>query len=398
MTIASSLAFPDDRVSIEVPCELTVSVVDSAADFAAMREEWNRLLSSSRSDCIFLTWEWMHTWWTHFGEGRRLFLVTIRSGEELVAVAPLTLTRAWAGPFAIPVLEFAGTGAIGSDYLDFIVSAEYESAALETLIRFLAETGLSLRMPRVRRQSGLAVALAKQLVERGWESLEIQTDICPFIDLSVGSWEAYLGRLGPRHRYNFKRRLRNLERDHTVRLHPVNNETGRGGALKHLVDLHLRRWRNRGGSDAFHEPRLLAFHDDFSRLALERGWLRLTLLEIDGRTAGAFYGLRYGQVFHFYQSGIDPSLSRWSIGLVMLGLTIKSAIDEGASEYDMLHGNESYKFLWATQHHPLIRIELHPPGPMGRVHRNAARITTAAKKLAKRVLYAASPSVVAPLE
>jgi len=134
------------------------------------------------------------------------------------------------------------------------------------------------------------------------------------------------------------------------------------------------------------------------RLALERGWLRLTLLEIDGRTAGAFYGLRYGQVFHFYQSGIDPSLSRWSIGLVMLGLTIKSAIDEGASEYDMLHGNESYKFLWATQHHPLIRIELHPPGPMGRVHRNAARITTAAKKLAKRVLYAASPSVVAPLE
>jgi CelD/BcsL family acetyltransferase involved in cellulose biosynthesis len=214
----------------------------------------------------------------------------------------------------------------------------------------------------------------------------------------MGSWDAYLGSLGPRHRYNFRRRLRNLEREHTVRLHNILGEFERGQALRHLVDLHLRSWKDRGGSDAFHDPRLLAFHDDLSRLALERGWLRLSLLELDGQAAAAFYGFRYGRVFHFYQTGLDPAFSRWSIGLVMLGLTIKSAIEEGASEYDLLHGNESYKFLWSTQARALIRIDLHPPGLLGRVHRNAARVTIAAKKLAKRVLQSAASPVATLVE
>jgi len=382
-----------------VKSDFRIEIVEKAHDFAAMRDEWNELLSSSRSDCLFLTWEWLHTWWTHFGHGKRLFIVTVRSGRQLVAIAPLTVTRAWAGVLAIPLLQFAGTGTIGSDYLDFIVSSACETAALTALTAFLADIGLSIRLPRVKEGSLVATTLSRGLADRGWESLEIPMDVCPIIDVSVGSWESYLMDLGPRHRYNFRRRLRNLHRDHAVRFESVDCEGARQQALKHLVSLHLLRWRARGGSNAFDDPRLLAFHDELSRLALDRGWLRLFVLRLDGAAAAAFYGFRYGRTFHFYQSGFDPAFRRYSVGLVMMGLTIQKAIEEGAGEYDLLHGREAYKFLWATRVCPLVRLELYPPGRIGRIHRNSERAVTAAKKFAKRVLLRAlGPATAATLE
>ena len=365
---------------------LRIEVIDHAAGFAALRDEWNNLVASSRADCLFLTWEWLHTWWIHLGQRVRPFIVTVRSGSELVAVAPLTLRRAWAGPFTVPMLEFAGTGYVGSDYLDVIVSSSFETAAINALTAFLTEAGFSLRLSGVRGDSIVATALAPKLINRGWQCRKVPMQACPFIDLSAASWDSYLGTLGPRHRYNFRRRLRNLEKEYVVRLERADSEDRYREALSHVVELHLRRWNGRGGSNAFHNADLLAFHDDFSGLARQRGWLRLRVLTLDGEPAAAFYGFRYRDKFLFYQSGLNEAFLRHSIGLVMMGLTIKCAFEEGVAEYDLLHGDESYKFLWASEVRPLFRFEFYPPGAMGRMHRNTVRAVAATKTIVKRAL------------
>jgi CelD/BcsL family acetyltransferase involved in cellulose biosynthesis len=400
LTEAPFIALSDDHPAAELPDiaghAFGIDVIENATDFAALRDEWAELLASSRSDCMFLTWEWLHTWWTHLGQGKRLFIVTLRSRSQLVAIAPLVLRRAGLGPLTVPLLEFAGTGTIGSDYLDFIIRTHCEAVALRTLTSFLADTAFSIRLPRVNEDSSMASALSRGLVARGWECVPTPTDVCPFIDLSAGSFGSYLSTRGSSHRSNFRRSLRNLEKDHSVRLERATSSDERRAALGHLVNLHLQRWKTRGGSDAgFDDPNVLAFHDELSQLALERGWLRLLVLTVDGAAAAAFYGFRYGRTFHFYQSGFDPAFERSSVGLVTIGLTIRDAIEEGAAEYDLLHGNETYKFLWATEVHRLVRLELYPPGHWGRMHRNTARLTRTAKKLAKRVLRvaaAASPT------
>jgi CelD/BcsL family acetyltransferase involved in cellulose biosynthesis len=367
---------------------LTVDVVENATDFAAMRDEWTELLGASHSDCLFLTWEWLHTWWTHFGKHRRLFLVTVRSGSQLVAIAPLTSRRIWVGPLAVPILEFAGTGTIGSDYLDVIVRRTCETEALATLTAFLFEKAMTLRLPRISKSSGLATSLGNALAGRGWECATVPTEVCPFIDLSSRSWDDYLRSIGPSHRYNFKRRLRNLMRDYDVRIQYAQSDEERREGLRHVVNLHLQRWNPRGGSDAFDSAGLVTFHDDLSRAARDRGWLRLMVITLDGQAAAAFYGFRYGDKFLFYQSGFDPAFGHSSVGLVMVGLTIRDAIAEGATEYDMLHGVEPYKFLWTKTVRQLVRLDLYPPGHVGRMHSNAARVTAGAKRFAKRLLRA----------
>lgn len=364
---------------------LHVEIIDDRRRFTALRREWNGLLASSRADCLFLTWEWMHTWWRHLSEGRQLFMVTVRRDSKLVALAPLAISKVWS---SVRTCEFIGVGSVGSDYLDFIVDREQESEAVETLVECLAKSGLSLRLPSVKENSLVASAVIGKLSDRGWRVRKVAMQVCPFIDLSSASFDSYIGTRGSSHRYNFKRRLRNLEKTYAVAFERAESDDECRAALQNVIALHLNRWSTRGGSDGFHEERLLTFHQELIAVTREEGWLRLRVLTLNGHPAGAFYGFRYRGKYIFYQSGFDEAFLKQSVGLVTIGLTIKEAIEEGAVEYDFLHGDESYKFLWASEVRPLFRIELYPPGVAGRMHHQGVGAVAATKKLVKRAFHA----------
>ena len=139
-------------------------------------------------------------------------------------------------------------------------------------------------------------------------------------------------------------------------------------------------------SEAFQSESIVQFHRDFVVHAAEQGWLRLLIARINGSPVAALYGLRYGSSFYFYQSGFDPEFSRQSVGLVIMGLGIRTAIEEGVAEYDLLHGDEEYKFQWAPQTRELGRIEVFPPHSSGRIFRHAIQLNRSARQMARRVL------------
>src|SRR5262249_58730848 len=120
----------------------------------------------------------------------------------------------------------------------------------------------------------------------------------------------------------------------------------RAAAVKILLALHLKRWEDRGGSDAFDSAGVVAFHEDLSRLALGQGWLRLFVLWLNGEPAAALYGFRYGGTFYYYQCGFDPRFSRMSVGVVTLALALRHALEAQAFEFDLPHGSERCKAVW----------------------------------------------------
>ena len=48
-----------------------------AERFHQSRAQWNRLVDAMARPSTFCTWEWIHTWWTHFGEPYKLLLLFI---------------------------------------------------------------------------------------------------------------------------------------------------------------------------------------------------------------------------------------------------------------------------------------------------------------------------------
>ncbi len=363
-----------------------VERIEEPEAFEALREEWNELLEASASNCLFLTWEWLHTWWTRLAEGRRLCILAVRCGQELSAIAPLARrTPAPARLLPFPALQFLGTGTVGSDYLDVIARRGREEEAVSALAAYLAREGLTLELGQLKRGS-CAAALAARLGQHGWLASDATTNVCPFITLAGHSWPSYLASLGPAHRYNFQRRLRNLQRQYDVRFEAARSEEERRAALALLVRLHNMRWQERGGSEAFQSPALLSFYDEVSRLALTRGWLRLFLLRLDGTSVAALHGYRYHRTFYFYQSGFDPRHAKQSVGLVTMGLAIQHAIEEGAEEYDFLHGDEAYKAHWAREARELGRLEVYPPGRRGLLYRRVTGLSRTSRKAARRLL------------
>ena len=42
---------------------LTVETVTRDDDLGLLEQHWNELLQSASADTVFLTWEWITTWW-----------------------------------------------------------------------------------------------------------------------------------------------------------------------------------------------------------------------------------------------------------------------------------------------------------------------------------------------
>jgi CelD/BcsL family acetyltransferase involved in cellulose biosynthesis len=358
-----------------------VEWINTRWGLTALRPEWNELLRASSSNNPFLTWDWLEAWWTHLRGSGLLRVITVRAGHELIAIAPLFESRSRLGFFS--QLELLGTGDAGSDYLDVIVRRGRELEALRGVTRLLEAQDRTLRLDHLPEGSSCA-HVANHLTSCGWIASVRPAGVCPLIRLAGHNWDSYLATLGSAHRANVRRRLRALEQQFDVRFEQVTSERARHEAFAALTRFHEARFQQDGGSTAFLTPALKAFHDEATRRALDRGWLRMYTLQLNGHMAAVMYGFLHGGQFYFYQHGFDQEYGRHSVGLALMALTIRAAIEESAHTFDLLWGTESYKWLWTKETRALSRIDLFSPNLTGRMHRRAAAARRQLKTLACR--------------
>jgi CelD/BcsL family acetyltransferase involved in cellulose biosynthesis len=123
--------------------------------------------------------------------------------------------------------------------------------------------------------------------------------------------------------------------------------------LDTLFSLHRARW---GTDTAFYERREL--HRRLAPLLLERGRLRLWLLETESEPVAACYCFRYAGVDSFYNGGRNPEWDKDSVGLVILGHAVRDALEAGQDEFRFLRGQEPYKFNFTDDDPGLETIAL----------------------------------------
>jgi CelD/BcsL family acetyltransferase involved in cellulose biosynthesis len=358
-----------------------MDIISDATRFAELKPEWDELVAVGSAN-PFLTHAWLRAWWEHLGGSRRLAILAIRTGGQLVAAAPLSLSRArvpWFWRY-----EFLGTGQAGSDYLDVVSRPGHEAESIRALEAYARVQRRAIHLEHLPAGS-LASRMTGPLTESGWSVRETANGVCPFIRLQEHTWDSYLATLGPSHRANVRRRLRTLESRFGMRFETVASEERRAEALEALFAFHAGRF-GKHGSTAFHTPALRAFHHDVTRRSMHEGWLRLFTMSLDGRIAAVMYGFSHGGRFYFYQHGFDEQYRQHSVGLALMGLTILAAIEEGLSEFDMLFGDEAYKSFWARERRSLVRVDLFPPHLAGRIHHGSVEAERTMRTLARRVL------------
>jgi CelD/BcsL family acetyltransferase involved in cellulose biosynthesis len=311
-----------------------VEVLAEPADEPGLVDAWRALAEAQGN--AFTTPEWYAAYARHYGADAPPFVVRVRDADgTLAGLLPLcrsgrTVRFAGAnvgdrfGPVARPGREAevarAAAGALGREA---VVLHNVDAGA--PWIDALGD-GLRGRVSSTRLRGG----------------------VLPYVPLTGHTWDTFLGARSRNFRQQVRRKERALVEGQgaVFRATASPDEVTRDVAT--FFRLHAARWDGREGGSTITSPTVHAFHSDFAAAALERGWLRMSFLEVDGTAVAALYAWRIGGRYAYFQAGFDPAWAERSVGLVLMAHTVRSAISEGADEYDLLLGDETYKARFAT--------------------------------------------------
>ena len=301
-------------------------------DLEPARERWSALAEASAN--LFATWEWNELWWRHFGRGRPLRIALVGDDPERPdAIVPLFV---W-GERPVRVLRLLGHG--HGDLLGPICAAEDRERAYSALASALAAEPADLFV-------GDWMAGDRQWAGAFNGTIVRETGY-PILRFEHSSWDDFVASRGTKQRKAIRYNPRRLAREHDVEFRKADDPDRLEQDLDETFRLHKIRFGKHSGC-LFCGPSE-AFQREFAAAALERGWLRLLLLYVDGAAVAAEYGFRYGDAYFSYQGGRDPAWDRHSVGFVVELETIRLAFEEGVREYRYLEGEEGYKYRFPTE-------------------------------------------------
>ena len=326
----------------------------AAVELEDVRQDWDELAVAASNP--FASVEWFEAWLEHGGIActPRLFAGR-RAGGTVAAVLPLVLVR---GRF-VRKLRFAGFGAANA--LGPVCRPDDREAA-----------AAALRTAGERTRDEWDLFLAETLPGSGWTArlgaAPVSRESSPVVRGAWASWDEYLATCSQ----GFRSELRRQERKLAARGLAVRRVTSReelGPALDRLFQLHRERW---GDAASMWFAGREALHREFAAAALARGWLRLHVLELEGRAAAVYLGYRCGGTAWYYQLGRETADPAVSLGVVIVAHALREALAEGVSELNLGPGAQRYKLRLATDD-PGVETVAIARGVRGRAALLAAR-------------------------
>ena len=115
---------------------------------AQLRPAWNALAEG----VPFRSYEWLMSWWNHYGADRQLYVLGIFDEERLIGLAPWYCTPLTSGGRTI---RFLGDGDVCSDYLDILVDPQETQRDLFAQASFARRSRPERKMPAFARSGSI---------------------------------------------------------------------------------------------------------------------------------------------------------------------------------------------------------------------------------------------------
>ena len=364
-------------------------LVTEYEEFLSFKKEWNCLLSDSSSDTIFLTWEWLDSWWRAYGRGKELHIVVAEKNGRIVGIAPLySQQTVQYGLIPCTVLRFLGDGSYDSDYLDFIVRRGDEKPVVTSLLEFLVRDGRHWDVMLLREipETSNVITIMRSFFEGlGWYWEKVEDVPCTFVNLPA-DWDGYLSMLRPRMRTKIRSVMRRLEKEHEVSFDMCRNISDLSMRLESLFELHNRRWRSVGKPGVFESSEKTEFYNLMASAFHSRGWLRFYSLSVDGKYAAHQFCFEYGNTMFLLQEGYNPEMADLEVGNVLRGYVFRDCIERRVSVYDFLGGVTRHKLSWGGNVKNSLRFSIGSRSIKNRICYTLPKVVGTVKNSAKKVL------------
>ena len=330
-------------------------------ELQALKGDWNDLVRSMKRPSVFCTWEWIYTWWEHFGHLYKPFILVVYKGTQPIGILPLAWRKMVIANciFPIRVLSFCSSIELFPDHLDIIASQENAAICSGQVLEFLA-----------RRRTDWDVIYLSHLFEgsmfleylsRQRQPFDVENaTVSPYIPLT-GAFEDYLKTFSKKHRYNLTRQRKQLYSNTAVQLATFDGTRADEleQSLGAVFALHEARKKQTGIESTFTPEIIQNFHYALSERLAKAGWLRISMLREGEKPIAAVYGFNFAGCFSYYQTGFDPQWEKYSVGATLLLEVIQKAYEEGCVEFDFLCGEEKYKDSWCRDTRSLLGAKIY---------------------------------------
>lgn len=331
---------------------MDVDVLTAETAFQTLRPEWLQLLGEVPFQSVFFTPHWQETWWRHFGAGRQLSILTVRSDDgRLQGLAPLMRSDG----NEVARLEFVGDLEL-CDYFDLLITPHRQGNVVQAMADYFvsqANEDVEICLNNLSASSPTAALLQDSLTQQG---LLVETDVietCPTIVLPT-DWNAYLATLRGKDRHELRRKLRRAENAVELAYTVTDTPDRLDEDLDTFIALH--RMSQQDDKQGFMTPSKVAFFGDMARQLWREEWLELAFLHADGQPIAGLCCMTYGTTYAAYNSGYHPDYGALSAGIVLFADRIRSAIERGFGAFDFLRGNEAYKYRFGASDRPLSQF------------------------------------------
>ncbi len=318
---------------------------EAITSFQDAREGWDSILAESPVSSLFLSPQWQEVWWENFGGEREMTGFSLAAPDGAVG--------------AIASLSRLGDslGFVGSpdtfDYNDFLVRPGFEETFYPALLDILDGWDWNeIRLDSLIEHSPTLAHLPDLARQRGY-SVDVEyEDVTSGVPLPDG-WEEYLALLGKKDRHELRRKMRRLDSQTEWRWYCL---TTPDEVMEHFDEFLALMRMSRADKEDFMTPERERFFRVLARRMAEQDRIRLFFMEMDGAMAASSLCFDYGSARLLYNSGYDPALSYYSVGLILHAMCVKDAIDRGVSYFDFLRGPEPYKSHLGGRQKSLYRM------------------------------------------
>ncbi len=364
---------------------LTVEQIETAAGFAALKPDWNRLADRAPPPRLFLRHEWFDAalaW--HGDEGTALRLLVLRRDGIPIAIAPFMAQRQRRHGLQVRSLRFLAvpdTQACG-----LVAAPDDLPMAASALLAHLGRTRDwdLLDLHHLPADGPSHAALAEAARRHGLHLGRGAGATNHLIDCRAG-WATYYAtrsrRLKKGNNLVANRLRKRFQRIEVVRHRDFPDPAALERCLEQTIRISAGSWKHETGLSLDH-PAPGRFIQRLSRLAAAEGWLSIWLLYLDERAVAMEYQLVHDGRVHALRSDFLPLDEGLSPGAYLNQQVIRTLCEERCTCYAMGPGDNAYKLHWSNAGAPLERLQIHNRTAAGRW---LAAVEGGLKPLARRV-------------
>lgn len=330
--------------------KLTIHEWDES-DFTSSREAWTELLTKANCDQLFLSWEWLHSWWSIFGKRKhnQLKIITVLDeNANLIGIAPLFLTKTVTKKIIVSrKLQFIGNYWRGietmpTELLEFITSPSNKTLIIRAIFEYISNLSSwdELILSGLPTESETFNCLKQHELFQHNYVRKIETITSYSIPLDK-NFEQYTEDLGRNTRLKLFNRRNRIKRLGEFKFNTNITQDPRN-SFYILNELHKKRW----GKYVFEDQRL-EFNLEITSLFSSKNRAYFSTLSLDNKVFSIQYNININSHIYNIQAGFEEKLyKKVAPGYLHFGYEIEEAYNKKHKCYDLLAGegkNINYK-------------------------------------------------------